>query len=507
MINLMYIVLMALLALNVSSDVLNGFSLVDESLKRTTENASRKNASLLESMADADKQNHNKIGLWYEKARQFKLAADRLYAFIDSLKMDIAREADGKDANPDNIRKREDREAVNYIMLAPASGAGDRLQHNIEAFRDNALSLVTDPLQQQIISRNLSTEVSSPSNKSWSESLFENIPVAAALTLLSKIQSDVRYAEGEVLHQLAINTDIQDVRVNQLQAYVLPTSQHVIRGNSLKGRIVLAAVDSTQRPRIVIAGKPLPEADNGCFEVPCPQAGEYTLKGYLELSNGKNETIHREFQQDYTVVEPTATVSATLMNVLYAGYDNPLSISVPGVPRQQVSAEIINGTGNLSRTQDGFLVKPQKAGERLTIRVSAQQDGRRMSMGDYTFNVRLLPDPTPFLTYSENGEAKAYRGGTGLTKRQLLSATGITAAIDDGLIHVNFPVKSFEIVFFDGMGNAVPEVSDGPSFSKRQLDMLSRMQRNRRFYISRVRVSSPEGTERLLPTVLEVVIK
>lgn len=507
MINLMYIVLMALLALNVSSDVLNGFSLVDDSLKRTTENASRKNSSMLEDMASADRQNHSKVGPWYEKARHIKATADRLCAYIDSLKLDIAREADGKDANPDNIRKREDREAVNYVMLAPAGGAGNRLQRNIEAFRNDALSLIADPLQQQIISRNLSTEVSSPTNKSWSETLFENIPAAAALTILSKIQSDVRYAEGEVLHLLSANTDSKDVRVNQLQAYVLPTSQHVIRGNNFKGRIVLAAIDTTQRPRIVIAGKPLPEEENGSFELPCPQSGEYTMEGYLELNNGGNGTIRREFRQTYSVVEPSATVSATLMNVLYAGYDNPLSISVPGVARQQVSAEIVSGTGSLRQTQEGYLVKPQKAGEKLSIRVSANQDGRRMSMGDYTFNVRPLPDPTPFLSYAEHGETKTYRGGSGLTKRQLLGATGITAAIDDGLLHVNFPVKDFEIVCFDGMGNAVPEVSDGPSFSKRQLDLLSRMQRNRRFYISRVRVSSPDGTERILPTVLEVVIK
>lgn len=97
--------------------------------------------------------------------------------------------------------------------------------------------------------------------------------MAAAVTLLTKLQSDVRYAEGEVLHLLTQNTDVQDVRVNQLQAYVIPTSQNVVRGGTYSARVILAAVDSTQRPSIYIAGEKQPDNAEGWFETVCNRTG------------------------------------------------------------------------------------------------------------------------------------------------------------------------------------------------------------------------------------------
>lgn len=99
--------------------------------------------------------------------------------------------------------------------------------------------------------------------------------MAAAVTLLTKLQSDVRYAEGEVLHLLTQNTDVQDVRVNQLQAYVIPTSQNVVRGGTYSARVILAAVDSTQRPSIYIAGEKQPDNAEGWFETVCNRTGEF----------------------------------------------------------------------------------------------------------------------------------------------------------------------------------------------------------------------------------------
>lgn len=119
-------------------------------------------------------------------------------------------------------------------------------------------------------------------------------------------------------------------------------------GGTYSARVILAAVDSTQRPSIYIAGKKQPDNAEGWFETVCNRTGEFSLDGYLELAQGNGEVLRREFSQKYTVVEPTATVSATMMNVLYAGYDNPISISVPGVPAGQVQASIVSGNGTLT---------------------------------------------------------------------------------------------------------------------------------------------------------------
>ena len=127
MINLMYIVLMALLALNVSSDVLNGFSIVEESLSRTTANSTIQNRALYSDLSGANELNPEKIGPWLEKATHVKQMADSLYEYVDDLKLRIARQADGRDADVDNIVNREDLEAASFVMLAPRRGEGQRL--------------------------------------------------------------------------------------------------------------------------------------------------------------------------------------------------------------------------------------------------------------------------------------------------------------------------------------------------------------------------------------------
>lgn len=510
MINLMYIVLMAMLALNVSSDVLNGFSLVDDSLNRSTANSTIQNQSLYSNFSYYMEKNPEKVQAWYDKAQYVKYISDSLYNYVDDLKVQIVKQADGKDGDPRNITNKEDLEAASYIMLSPRTGQGKNLFDGINAYKERILSMVDDSLQRGIIGDNLSTSVpkkTSTLGKNWQEYIFENTPVAAAVTLLTKLQSDIRYAEGEVLHTLVKNIDVGDLRVNQVNAYVIPNSQNIVRGGKFSAQIILAAVDTTQRPSIFIGDKPFPEERNGLYEAICNSTGEFTLAGYLELNQGDGSILRRDFSQKYTVVEPSATVSATMMNVLYAGYDNPISISVPGVPNQRIQATISNGNGALKSVAGGFVARPATVGKDAVITVSASLEGRTQVMGEYAFRVRQLPDPTPFIEYKdENGNPKRYRGGTGFTKSLLMNTEGIVAAIDDGLLNIGFRVLSFETVFFDNMGNAVPEISSGDKFSSRQKDTFRRLSRGKRFYISRVRAIGPDGIERLLPTSLEVIV-
>ncbi len=509
MINLMYIVLLAMLAMNVSSDVLNGFSIVQDSLSKSTANATLQNENIYREFSAQDSINHEKVGEWYAKALFVKEISDSLFNFTEELKQLIAIEADGKDANPDNIHNKEDLEAATQVMLHPTRGKGEKLYNAINSYRGQILDMVRDEAQREIINANFSTEVPLNKNslgKNWQQYNFENMPVAAAITLLSKIQNDVRYAEGEVLHTLVKNIDEGDLRVNSLDAYVIPTTQNVVLGNSFSARIIMAAVDTTAKPSIYIDGKKI-DSEDGWYQVPATKTGDFTLDGYMELSSA-NGTVRRNFSQNYTVVSPLATVSATMMNVLYAGYDNPISISVPGVPNNMISASIKNGNGTLRASGNGgFIATPGKVGQDVIISVVANQEGRRQSMGDYTFRVRQLPDPTPFIEYAdENGNTQRFRGGQPLAKKSLLAADGIVAAIDDGLLNIGFRVISFETTFFDNMGNAVSELSNGAKFSDRQKKAFQSLTRGKRFYIQRVKAIGPDNIERQLPTSLEVIL-
>ena len=157
----------------------------------------------------------------------------------------------------------------------------------------------------------------------------------------------------------------------------------------------------------------------------------------------------------------------------------------------------------------GYIVTPTKAGEEVKISVTARNDeGRTKNVGEYTFRVRQLPDPTPFIEYKDKeGNTQRYRGGTKIKRQVLVDDTdGITAAIDDGLLNIGFKVISFETVFFDNMNNAKPIASKSASFTPEQKEMIKKLKRNNRFYITKVIAEGPDKVTRQLP-ILEVIIE
>ena len=207
------------------------------------------------------------------------------------------------------------------------------------------------------------------------------------------------------------------------------------------------------------------------------------------------------------MVEPAATVSATMMNMLYAGYQNPISVSVPGIPINKVNATMTGGT--LTKKGDGsYIAVPSKVGEPVTITVTAQNEGRSQEMGKFVFNVRKLPDPSAYIDCKdENGNPSRFRGETPISKTVLLKTRGIGAAIDDGLLDIAFKVTGFETTFFDRMGNVIPEVSRSADFTERQREMFRELGRGKRFYISNVKAIGPDGIERTLSGAIPVIVR
>ena len=201
MINLMYVVLMAMLAMNVSSDVLNGFTLVDNGLARSTDNATQQNEAIFNDFAAQMTKNPEKVRPWFEKAQYVKHLSDSLFNFSEELKTRIVVMADGKKGHVRDIKNKENLEAATQVMLNPTSGQGHNLYSSINNYRDEILGMLTDSVQSEIIRDNFDTEVPAKGialGKNWEEYNFENMPTAAAVTLLTKLQNDVRNAEYAV---------------------------------------------------------------------------------------------------------------------------------------------------------------------------------------------------------------------------------------------------------------------------------------------------------------------
>ena len=505
MINLMYIVLTAMLALNVSSDVLNGFTLVEDGLKRTNSNVSDRNAALYMQLEEFTRQNPQKGKPWLDKAADVRRQTLSLYKYIDSLKLAIVRDADGVDGKVDNILNQDNLEASSKVMVTYGNGA--KLERRLAAYRKYIAAYIVDPKKQAAIQKALATEPvlqkGSMIKVPWVSGMFENMPVVASVTLLSKLQNDLLFAEGEALQTLVASVDAGDVRVNKLDAFVIPNSKLVMRGGKYSADIVLAAVDTTQRPTIFVNGRQLP-ANTRTYEFMAGQTGTFTYSGYLDVTRGDGTTSRYPFQSDYTVIEPTATVSATMMNVLYAGINNPISISVPGVAHNAVSATMTNGS--LTRSGDHWNAHPTRVGAECVITVTATLEGRSQTVSTSTFRVRKLPDPTAYIAYKDSkGNENHYKGSKPFAKSLLLAANGLDAAIDDDLLNVHYSVVDFETIVFDSMGNAMPEKSAGSRFSERQKTSFRRLSRGKRFYITRIRAKGPDGIVRDL-SPMEVIV-
>lgn len=505
MINLMYIVLLAMLALNISTEVLNGFDVVEESLHRTTTNASAENAALYGDFKSQMDANPAKVKEWFDRATAVKNMSDSLYNLAQELKLAIVREADGEDGTLDNVENKDNVDAAGTVMLAPMTGKGQKLYDAINAYRTRILTYITDPEQRKLIASSLSTAVPRKANtlgKNWQEYMFENMPVAASITLLSKLQNDVRHAEGEVLHTLVSNVDLKDIRVNKLSAFVVPEKTTLYPGERFTANIVMAALDTTKHPEIYVNGSRVNTAD-GRYSFTAGGVGEHQFGGYILMRNGNGDVIRRDFLQKYSVIPVPggATVAADLMNVLYAGYRNPISVSVPGVPQNAVSVSMTGGT--LTSTGAGrYIAVPSAVGRDVTFTVSARDGGKMRSFPPFTFRVRKLPDPTPYIALG----ADRYKGGN-LTKAGLMGASRLHAAIDDGILDIQFRVTGFSVVFYDNMGNAVQMASAGDGFTESMRDQFRRLSRGRRFYITEVKAVGPDGIARTLPGAMEVKVR
>jgi len=508
MINLMYLVFIAMLAINISAEVLDGFELVRESLTRSTKSATTRNELTFEQLVQYNIDSPDKTKDAFALAEEVRNRTELLFNFIADRKLEIVKKTD-KTGNLIVLKQPDDLNSSEEIMLASGKGetVGAQLRLKLEDYREFIIGILNgDTAQQNIIANNLSTTPSANAVKnkqSWEESLFRRMPLTAAITILTKMQNDIRSAEGEALSTILRKIDVSDFRVNDIRAFVIPNSKTVVRGTPFTARAVLAAVDTTQRPDIFVEGIGiLPKDADGVFQKPTGATGTFTVKGYIEMIRGgvpRKET----FSEEFFVVEPSATIFPTLMNVLYANYENPIEIAVPGVPSQNVTATMTNG--RLERRGNLWIAYPTKAGPDAVITVSANIGGRSQVMANRPYRVRPLPDPMPFIEYTdENGNPKKFRGGR-IDKSVVLNAEVLKAAIDDDLLRVNFTVVRFETLFVDAYGNMIPVLSNGASFTSEQKERIRGLSKGKRFFITGVVARGPGGDERTLPPI-EVIL-
>ncbi len=510
MIGMMYLVLTAMLALNVSKEVLDAFTLVDDGLTTTTRNFAAENDALYARMDTEYQLNQSKVGDWKTRADEVKARSNELYEFINLCKIEIVQVKDEEAIHDGEVRLadvdiKDDTNIPGEIMIVGNRGA--ELKSHVEEYREFLLSYVDDKETYattiEAIEGTLNTEVPelglhSGSKKgatpTWESTYFENLPLASVITILSKMQGDIRNVESEMLGFLLDQIDAGDFSMNVLEAVVIPNSNYVFKGQEYRAQVFLAAYDSTNTPKVLLTnGQELTvDAGKGIYTTSSNSIGIKKWGGTIQLEDG-GKTISKSFEASFEVAEANATISATGMNVFYRGIANPVAISAGGVAERDVDARI--SSGNISRKSPGvYEVLPGLQGDNATISVYASVDGSRRLMGNMDF--RVLPLPTP------DAIVQGIRGSEGaLTVGKLSQLKLVEAKAKDFVFEVDYEIVSFEVAFMGQGGMWSTMSASNERFTNQQKQLFQQLKSGQRIMIEKIKASGPDGVIRSLNSI------
>ena len=552
MINMMYLVLTALLALNVSKEVLNSFFEVNTGVVRTTTNFSSKNAETYNAFNSAAELNPVKAGPFRDQALAVKKEADNIVDFIQEYKYSLVltvdkevylgqyldlegEEIEGnkteltwdnltkeqRKLNIANLSNKENRDASGEILVN--SGIASELKSIINDYRKNLIVLAGDnDVLKYNINDALSTKDKLGKGKSgkisWEVYNFEDMPSVGALTLLSKMQSDIRNTEADIIKLLRENIDAGSLKFTSAEAIQIPTSTFVLRGDSFRSQIFISAKDTTQDPTIYV----------GDYDSIGP--GQYEMVGNFDtvkVVNGKGMFSRRTssaglqnwgglvamktesgvktypFKGNYLVANKTAVVSPVNMNILYLEVDNPLKISVPGFSAGEITASITNGKLVSTKKNIGeYTARPNKKGKAL-VTLYAKVDGKKSKMGAVEFRVKEVPPPKAKIQLASESN-----GTMMIEKMEMVNSGGVLAELKDfDFKGVRYVVISYRLT---GMykGEQMKENTKGPAFSDKMVNIIKNTKSGNTITISNIkakRVDAKNTAVRPLdPLVLEI---
>ena len=522
MINMMYLVLTALLALNVSQEVLNAFHLVNEGLQTSNGSLGEKNNGIYKAFEKQMDQDKNKAQQYFEKAQKAKKIGGELRDLLAQYKKDIITGAGGIDPETEDIVQRDNVDVATRMFVEEGPGVkrGRELQQKILDSRKQLMDLVDDKDRANF---KMSLDAQPPKKKGeagakWEYLTFSHVPATAAVTILSKFQNDVVSSEGAVIEYLIKKIGETDFKFDALASKIIAPSSYIMQGQQYKADIFLAAFNSTQQPEVFIGSlggfkkkpdgsydkvdsqNPLPggysegsklKAEGGMGKLEQGTAGSIGEKKYGGIIRVKNPTggyTFYPFESGYQVAARAVVVSPTKMNVLYIGVENPMKISVPGVGQNDVTASL-EGAGTLTKAADGTYVANVTGIGKCKINVSAKVDGKVQLMGSEEYRIKRIPDPIPMTS----GKLRGGSVQAGTMKAQ----SGILALLENFDFDARFNVVSFQMVY-SSKGEIFKKESPGPGFTGDMKAFLDRARPKDIIFIDEIKVVGPDKQPRKL---------
>jgi gliding motility-associated protein GldM len=441
MINMMYLVLTALLALNVSSEILNAFKTVNNSLEKTNEVVSASTNEIMTSLQDkmSDPGTKEKATIWYQKAQQVQSYSKAMYDFINDLKKKIS-EGAKYDPTSDKDKGIDNLDVTTRVMVE--KGDGKLLRSKLDEYKKNILGV------DSLIAKNFSTSLpintempktKNKSNRTWEAAYFHMVPTVAAMTILSKFQNDVKTSENKVTSFCHEQVGKVVYRQDAFAALAIANTTNALPGQEIEITAGVGGFSKAITPKITIGGQTVAlDADGAAhYKFKADRLGNNSIPVNISYTDqdGKVQNITKTV--DYVVGQSSAAVQLDNMNVLFIGVDNPVTISGSGSV-DQIKASISGGGGSLNGSGAHRFVRVSQETDECYITV-VTPDGKSTRM---PFRVRSIPDPTPMIgTYKSGNIPAAY----------FKSQAGVRAIVENFYYKTQFNVTSFHITG-DGAG-------------------------------------------------------
>jgi gliding motility-associated protein GldM len=519
MIGMMYLVLTAMLALNVSKEAVEAFKKVDKGLTQTIANYTIKNDVIYKEFDRAASENPTKAGKYKTSAYQVKERADEAFNFIQGLKIEIIKKAEkdpetpavqGNQINIDKVEKHiDDTNVPSEILIgANENGKANDLKALLSEYREFLISVLEgkNPTVEAALKTSLNTDDAineDGAKERWENLNFQTLPLVAVICILSEYQVSVRNAETEVLNYLYSQIDASSFKFTSLGAIVIPvSSNYVTVGSNYEAQVFISATDSTQYPEYIVGNSKLPrdESGKGIYKAAATSVGPKKWGGVIALKSPNGTIVNYPFEASYTVGEPNVIVSPTAMNVMYYGIPNPIDVSIPGVDPSKLTIRVVNGTFSSAKVKNSkgenfkgaWAVKPSAIGQDVQVIVSADMNGKIVQYPPYPFRVKPVPSPIAVFGGKSTGS---------ISRADALAQQGVFAIMPDFDFELNYTVTGFT-VFYTDKGLDIEENSTSSTLTPKQKQALNGLTRGKNLMIKDIKALGPDGRTRDLNSII-----
>jgi gliding motility-associated protein GldM len=502
MINIMYLVLTALLALNVSAEILNAFKTVDRSLVTTNTTINESTATIMKSFADklTENETREKAELWMPKAQQAVVLAKGVHEYIENLKNEILKAADFDPARKGDSTFKEDNQDI-ATRLMVEQGKGKELFERLTKYKQEMIALgasspnpaLKEDLATFLKQVDLSTPPSKQGSKNWEQAYFHMVPTVAAITMLSKFQNDVKTSENRSVALFHEQVGKVVVRYDAFAAIVGQSSNYIMPGQDIEISAGVGAFSRAAQPQITINGQNAPIGSEGqaMLKVAGGGIGKHSVPVVIRFQNQDGQWQEVKKNIEYTVGQANASIALDKMNVLYIGVDNPVTVAASGGGDDRVTIAVSGGGGSAQKAGAGkYNVRVNSVTDDCKITVTV--DGKVAGVSQ--FRVRTIPDPI--------ATVGGYPSGENVPAGAFKAQAGVGAYIKDFPFDLKYSVTQFTLSADTDDGDVDEAPCTGNTWSPKALSLIRNLKPGKLVTIDNIRAMGPDGRSRKLPSLV-----